>query len=311
MRGDGRHVWTLIGLSFLYGIFHAAGPGHGKAVITTWILASGETLRRGVVVSFAAAFAQAATAIVLVGMLAGFVGVTAMGMSRATNLLEIASFALIAAVGAWLLFSRIAGRGHRHDHGPVPALAAPAAGRAGAPFHHHRDDAHHDRFHADHAHSLARSAHSHARSAHDHASHQHDGGHHHDHGHGHDHSHSHAPDPARLAGPLTLGSAAAAVAAVGIRPCTGAIIVLVFALSQGLYAAGIVSVLLMAVGTGLTVSLLAGLAVGARDVALRLVGAGTGAGQVLYRTVEIGAALAVLLFGLLMLGGALSGGGIG
>ena len=58
-KADGSAVWTLFGLSFAYGIFHAAGPGHGKAVISSYMVANGETWRRGVVLSFVSAMMQA------------------------------------------------------------------------------------------------------------------------------------------------------------------------------------------------------------------------------------------------------------
>jgi hypothetical protein len=105
-----------------------------------------------------------------------------------------------------------------------------------------------------------------------------------------------------------LAGAWSAILAVGIRPCSGAIIILVFALAQGLFAAGVAATLVMAVGTGLTVAVLATLAVSARGLAVRLAGAQSQLASVLIRTIEIAAAAAVLLLGLLLLGGALSGG---
>ena len=65
MREDGSKLWLLIGLSFAYGVFHAAGPGHGKAVISSYMLANEVALRRGVMLSFVSAFLQAVTAIIL------------------------------------------------------------------------------------------------------------------------------------------------------------------------------------------------------------------------------------------------------
>ncbi|WP_029076792.1 nickel/cobalt transporter [Kaistia adipata] len=260
---SGHAALILVALSFAYGVFHAAGPGHGKAVIATYLLATGEKLKRGIAISFASAFVQALTAIVVVSIGTLILNVTAMTMTRATDALEIASYALITLCGLWLLWTRLSGRGHHHEHG--------------------------------------------AAHAHDHHDHGHDH-HHHDHGHGLvcDCGHSHAPDPAALDKPLTLARAWTAILAVGVRPCSGAVIVLVFAISQKLYWAGILSVLVMALGTGLTVSALAALAVKAKDLALRFSGGESRTQLRVVNALQIVAASGILVFGLLMLGGAMA-----
>ncbi len=62
-KSDGSAVWTLLAISFACGIFHAAGPGHGKAVISSYMVANRETARRGVVLSFASALMQSLVAV--------------------------------------------------------------------------------------------------------------------------------------------------------------------------------------------------------------------------------------------------------
>jgi len=309
MKSDPSQLSTLIGLSFAYGVFHAAGPGHGKAVISSYMIANETALRRGIVLSFVSALLQAATAIVVVftlyTLLRGVVSMTA-----TTWLMEVVSYGAIAVFGAVLLWRKVAalrsGGGHHH---PAPA-AAPL-----------RHDDHHGadhapgrlRGHAAHV-SHDHAGHDHAgHDHHDHAGHEHDaGGHHHGPGDGHHHhaddgascGHSHAPDPALLSGErLGLRSAAAAVWAVGLRPCSGALIVLTFALTTGLYAGGVLSVLAMAIGTALTVSAFATLAVTAKAAALRLARDG---GTGLRHWVEIAGAALVLLLGLVMLSASLS-----
>src|SRR5690242_10695556 len=89
----------LFGISFLYGVFHAAGPGHGKAVISSYLFANNETWRRGVVLSFASAMLQAAVAVAIVGIAAAMLGATARAMGAAVRIIEIASYALIMAIG--------------------------------------------------------------------------------------------------------------------------------------------------------------------------------------------------------------------
>ena len=76
-KADGTAAWSLFALSFLYGIFHAAGPGHGKAVISSYMVANEETWTRGVVLSFASALLQALVAVVVVGIAAGLLNATA------------------------------------------------------------------------------------------------------------------------------------------------------------------------------------------------------------------------------------------
>ena len=99
-KANGTAVYGLLGLSFTYGIFHAAGPGHGKAVISSYLIANGETWRRGVALSFASALLQALAAVAIVGIFAAILGQTAATMTQAARAIEMASYCLIVAVGA-------------------------------------------------------------------------------------------------------------------------------------------------------------------------------------------------------------------
>jgi ABC-type nickel/cobalt efflux system permease component RcnA len=278
IKENGWATWLLLLVSFAYGVFHAAGPGHGKAVISAYIVSSGAKVRRGVALSFAAAFVQAASAIAIVAVAAIVFRVTARSMTIATQWVEIASYALITAVGAWLLWNKVSGGGHHHHH------------------HHSLSDSHH----------VA------AGRVDDCVTHQEDSRVDREVLCDHQHDSIGAPDLRASSGAESskrgLAGAWSAILAVGIRPCSGAIIILVFALAQGLFAAGVAATLVMAVGTGLTVAVLATLAVSARGLAVRLAGAQSQLASVLIRTIEIAAAAAVLLLGLLLLGGALSGG---
>ncbi len=292
-KSDGSAVWTLLAISFAYGIFHAAGPGHGKAVISSYLVANQETARRGIVLSFASALMQAFVAVVIVAVCAWLLNVTAKTMCGAERVIEIASYALIAAFGARLVWTKGGGfmRALQVTQ-PVPAMALAV---------HHDHGGHDDHHHHDHSHS-----HSHAHVAHD--EHGHDG---HGHGHGQDHrhvhdehcGHSHGPAPSELAGPGGWRRGFGAILAVGVRPCSGAILVLVFALAQGMFWAGIAATFVMGLGTAITVATIAVVAVSAKDLARRLSGASEGGGALVMRGVEFGAAGLVLLFGVgLLLG---------
>src|ERR1019366_9199979 len=122
---------------------------------------------------------------------------------------------------------------------------------------------------------------------------------HHDHRHVHDEhcGHSHGPGTAELAGPGGWRRGFSAVLTVGIRPCSGAILVLVFALAQGLFWAGIAATFVMGLGTAITVATIAVIAVSAKDLARRLSAGREGGGALVMRGIEFAAAGLVLLFG--------------
>jgi nickel/cobalt exporter len=285
-KSDGSAVWSLLGLSFMYGVFHAAGPGHGKAVISSYLVANEETWRRGVVLSFASALLQAIVAVALVGIAAILLNATAKAMGDAVRVIEIVSYGLIALVGARLTW--VKGRGfiaalrdqaheHGHDHG-------------------HDHAHHHGHAHAHHAHDHAHHGHDHHHADADEAKHDH-------HGHDDHAGHAHGPEPQELAGPGGWKRGLSAIFAVGLRPCSGAILVLVFALAQGLFWAGIASTFVMGLGTAITVAAIATFAVGAKVVAKRIAMGGEGKGALLLRGVEVAAALLVLVFGGALLAG--------
>ena len=292
-KADGSAVWALLGLSFLYGVFHAAGPGHGKAVISSYLVANEETWRRGVVLSFASALLQAFVAVAIVGVAAVLLNQTAKVMGDVVRWIEIVSYGLIALVGARLLWTK--GRGFLVALHAVtssrPLLAAAGAGHGDVVVpvhdHHARDDHHHHDHH--------------------HHDHHHDHDHHHHHHHGDDHvhdascGHSHGPEPKDLSGPGGWQRGLTAIVAVGLRPCSGAILVLVFALAQGLFWAGVAATFVMGLGTAITVAAIATLAVGARTAAAKLAMTRGGYGELALRGIEVGAAVLVLAFGILLL----------
>ena len=269
-KADGSAAWALMGISFVYGIFHAAGPGHGKAVISSYVVANDETWKRGVALSFAAAIFQALTAIAIVGIAAILLGATAKMMGNTVRVIETVSYGLIILIGLRLLWVK---------------------GRALLHLLQRRKDVHQG--HAHHGHNHHDHSHSHVHQHHDH-NHEDDG---------HAWGHAHAPEPSELAGKHWLRRGLAAIVAVGLRPCSGAIIVLVFALAQGLFWIGVASTFVMGLGTALTVAAVATLAVGARGFAGRLATSKPRAGLIALRGLETAAAALMIVFGVALLTG--------
>ncbi|MBS0247212.1 MAG: nickel/cobalt transporter [Proteobacteria bacterium] len=298
-KADGTAALGLMGISFAYGIFHAAGPGHGKAVISSYLVANNETWKRGIALAFVSAVLQALTAIVIVAIAAVLLNATSKAMGDTVRIVETVSYGLIVLIGLRLTW--VKGRAFLKLLMPQPQpQLAHAHAHSGGHDHAHHEHVHteacaHDDGH-DHGHDHHHHAHDHH---HGHAHHHHD----HDHDEGHAWGHAHAPEPSELTGKHWLRRGLAAVFSVGLRPCSGAIIVLVFALAQGLFWVGVASTFVMGLGTAITVSTIATLAVMARGIAGKIAASKSGGGMLLLRGFEAAAAVLIVVFGVLLLTG--------
>jgi nickel/cobalt transporter (NicO) family protein len=261
-------AWSLFVMSFFYGVFHAAGPGHGKVVISGWLLATESELKRGVLIAFMSAIIQALTAIFIVSALLLFVSGAAQMARNTADFLESASYAMISAMGIYLVW--MSWRGHKHVHEQTREHTL-------------------ERKHEGHQFELV------SRPEANVAPHVHD-----------EHcGHAHAPAASELRGKWSWKRAFAMSFAVGIRPCTGAILVLIFSYPLGLYLAGVVSVLAMGIGVFLTIATIATLTVYSKQWASRLASADNALIGLAVKWGKTAAGLAIAALGLLMFMGSL------
>ncbi|MEL6964118.1 MAG: nickel/cobalt transporter [Pseudomonadota bacterium] len=208
---EGAAFWSLVSLGFLYGVFHAIGPGHGKVVISTYLATHESRLARGIALSLVSSFIQGATAILLVG---GLALVAERSMRDSQNLgiwLEVLSYGLVVLIGSFLMLrgaKRLIGSFRQPVHGD---------GHGGC-------------------------------------------------------CHGHGPSAETLESNLSMRELVVMILSIGIRPCSGAILVLVLAFALQQLPAGIAAVAAMSLGTGMSISLLATASVYARKGALKLAG---------------------------------------
>ncbi len=220
---------SLMTVGFLYGIFHAVGPGHGKVIVTGYLLAGRHNLRRGIMVSALSSLLQAITAIVLVVGLYQVLGMARQETETAAAWLEVAGYGFMALVGLALLLRGVGEAWHLKDD------------------HHHHDDC------------------------------------------------NHSIDPAAVAAVADRRSLALMILSIGIRPCTGAIVLLVFACMLGAVWAGILATLAMGVGTFITTATLAVLALQSKTGLLRLFGASETLLRGIHAFLGVGAGLFILV----------------
>ncbi len=219
-KDTATYGWALIALSFAYGVFHAVGPGHGKAVIATYLGTHRESIKKGIGISMASALLQSIVAIALVSILAKLLSLRFADIDSYGEEMALVSYVLVMLLGLVLSVSAIRRFFHlRRSTKPAQHVA------------HSRDDQHqithhaHDRDKRDDNAQITDSC-------------------------GCQHAQVPAADQSRL---HTLG----VVFSIGIRPCSGAIVVLIYAHLVGVFYYGVAATLFMGLGTGLSVSAIA------------------------------------------------------
>ncbi len=189
--------WSLIGLSFGYGVFHAIGPGHGKAVIVTYLGTQKETIKNGIFISFVAALLQSLIAIILISILVMIMKFKFADVKMIGEDITIASYLLVAFLGLFVTLSSIQKLYVRYKERQASKSHTPHTHQCGC-------------------------------------------------------NHAHSPKSK-----LTFFQTFMVIMSMGLRPCSGALVVLIYAQLVNAYLYGIIATLFMGLGTGLSVSLIA------------------------------------------------------
>lgn len=190
-QGEPGALWAGVGLAFLYGVIHAAGPGHGKLVIVSYFLAERARIGRGLRMGAEIAFFHVVSAVAVVALADVLLRQAFGGPPSEVLVVRLVSYGAILAIGLAMLWGAV-------------RRAVGASNRA------------HGHGHDNHAH-----------------------------GHGHDHDTSgNAPRPWRQR-LLSL--------AVGLVPCTGAVLVMLYALANAIVATG--ALLVAAIGLGMAITM--------------------------------------------------------
>jgi len=214
-----RAGMSLLLFSFMYGVLHALGPGHGKIVITTWLATHPSKLRSSIGLTLAASLLQGLVAIILVVVVLTLLQLPARMLHLSSYWLEKGSYALVGVLGIFLCWRALK---------KLRALLRKPVFTAFAPHHHH------------HANCGC--------------------------------GHQHMPTPGQLENTDDWRARLMIIASMGMRPCSGAIMVLLFSKVVGVFSWGVMSALAMAAGTSITISSLALLVHSFRSLAVKLSG---------------------------------------
>lgn len=265
-----KALFYVSAASISYGFLHAIGPGHGKVIMVSYLSTHPTKVKTSLMLSISAALLQALVAIVLVSALL-FVLETSMREvnSKASYLID-ASFVAMILLGLHLAWKSI------RDF---------LKQKANAKVHNHEHS--HDHSHDEHSHS-----HEHSHDEHSHS---------HDHACGCGHKHHASPDDIDQA--KNLKDYLGIVLSIGIRPCSGALLVLIFAKSLGIYWLGMIGAIAMGMGTGAAISFLAFVSIKGGALLRRFLKPTSKASHWRELILKLGAASFICVMGVIMMQG--------
>lgn len=252
--GEPGALGLMLGICFAYGFFHAVGPGHGKLLIGGYGMGRDVPVLRLFLISVLSALGQAMTAILLVGT-----GLLALGWTR-QRLTDTAETVMlpISALAIGLIGAWLMFRG-------VGRLSRAMRMTEAMERALHHADADHDHRHGDHHHDGACGC-----------------------------GHRHGPTPEDMASAVTLRESIALVAGIAIRPCSGAVLLLVLTWHMGLLLSGVLGTVAMSLGTATLTIVVAIVSVFARRSTLLSLGTG-GRARLALPAIEVAAGLFIVV----------------
>ena len=218
---------ALILISFLYGILHAAGPGHGKAVTFSYFLSRREHIKKGILLGNLISFFHALSAVVIVLTIYFILKQSCLAsFENLSRKIKLISYSLITLIGAVLLVKSILDLRKDNQHAEEKDL-----------------------------------------SAH----------------------------------PLDHKSILPVALAVGMVPCPGVVIIMLFSLSLNMLGIGLVSSFFMALGMAFTISLAGVLSIVAKEGILKALSQKKGARMLVQKGLTTCGSLLILSFGIFLL----------
>jgi len=98
----------LILISFLYGIIHAAGPGHGKVVVFSYFFSRRSSIKKGLLLGNLISLFHAVSGVTIVLMLYFFIKAAYLSSFEAiSQKIKLVSYSLIVMIGLALLINSI------------------------------------------------------------------------------------------------------------------------------------------------------------------------------------------------------------